>query len=725
MTPAHSGKIRSGLRAFSEPKVRVPVAMILEDLRIERIPSVPEVLVTLLKLCHKPQVEFEELARVIEREPALSGKVLHLAGTACYRQWAEVTQIRRLLVVLGLNTVRRLALTSAVHQYFSQLSPGHESFTAALWFRSLLCAHLARDLARLTGYPAEEEAYLAGLLHRLGQLVLLANFPEPYQDILFMDETEARIEHVERDRFATTAAEVGAELLRRWPTSPFLADAVRYQNFPQSDLGESPPLVKLLNLATRLSRGTGANAGALLPPDLDDRLFGLNATLLAEVFHRARAEVLETARGFAIDLGVGPRRDPSPAREELADYTRNLALLGGTGGMRPACLDTRAALERIRRDLALVFALDEVEFFLCDTTGERLLGQPSSSRPACTGFSLDWRRSASLLGRALREERPLSSFDSDDETEALVDEQLRRLLKTPGLLVLPLIAEQVPLGAVVAGIPSSRCLPLAEWGTGLNLFAGQLALLLLQARETEAARDAEESAGRQWRNLEVRKLLHEVNNPLAVITNYLHVLGLKLGEGGPVKELAVLREELARVGDLLARFKDLEQPPAPGEERLELNRTITDLCAIFADGLFQGKKIRAEFDRDESIPPLALSPGALRQVVMNLLKNAAEALPEGGRIHLATRDRIHKNGALFVELRIGDNGPGLPEQVLNGLFTPVTSAKPGHAGLGLSIVKQLLDQLGAEISCASSPEAGTRFQILLPRTLSREASNHD
>ena len=110
---------------------------------------------------------------------------------------------------------------------------------------------------------------------------------------------------------------------------------------------------------------------------------------------------------------------------------------------------------------------------------------------------------------------------------------------------------------------------------------------------------------------------------------------------------------------------------------------------------------------------------------MNLVKNAAEALPEGGRIHLATRDRIHKNGAFFVELRIGDNGPGLPERVLNGLFTPVASAKPGHAGLGLSIVKQLLDQLGAEISCASSPEAGTRFQILLPRTLPREAPAHD
>jgi nitrogen-specific signal transduction histidine kinase len=354
-----------------------------------------------------------------------------------------------------------------------------------------------------------------------------------------------------------------------------------------------------------------------------------------------------------------------------------------------------------------------------------LLGQPSPAHPACSGYSLDWQSSAGLLGRALREARPLSSFDrSSGETEALVDEQLRRLLKAPGLLVLPLIAGDVPLGVAVAGIPSPRRLPLDEWRTGLNLFAGQLALLLLQVREAEAARETEESAGRQQRNLEVRKLLHEVNNPLAVITNYLHVLGLKLGEDGPVKELAVLREELARVGDLLARFKDLEQPPAPGEERLELNRTIADLCTIFADGLFQGKKIRAELDLDESIPALALSPGALRQVVMNLVKNAAEALPKGGRIDLATRDRIHKNGALFVELRIGDNGPGLPEHVLNELFTPVTSTKPGHAGLGLSIVKQLLDQLGAEISCASGPTTGTRFQILLPRTLPREASAH-
>ncbi len=697
--------------------------MILEKLRFERIPSVPEVLVALLKLCHKPQVEFDELARVIEREPVLSGKILHLAHSACYRQWTEVTHIRRLLVVLGLDTVRQLALTSAVHQHFSQLAPEHERFTAALWFRSLLCAHLARDLARLTGYPAPEEAYLAGLLQRIGQLVLLQNFPEPYRDILFMDESEGRIEKVERDRFATTAAEVGAELLRQWPVSSCLVDAVRYQNFPQDDLSESPSLIKLLNLATRLSRGN--HAGDSLPTNLDDRLFGLNAALLAEAFQKARTEVLETARGFAIDLDGSSQREPSPAQRELAGYARDLALLGGTQASQPYCLEIRAALERIRRDLALVFALDEVEIFLCDPSGERLLGQPSPSHPACSAFALEWSKSPSLLGRALREERPLSSYeDAGPETEALVDEQLRRLLNAPGLLALPLIAERQPLGVAVAGIASASRFPLGERHAGLSLFAGQLARLLHQAREAEATHAAEESAGRQWRELEIRKLLHEVNNPLAVITNYLHVLGLKLGEDGPARELTVLREELARVSDLLARFKDLEQPPAPGTERLELNRAITDLCTIFREGLFQGKGLNAELDLDKTIPPLALSSGALRQVLMNLVKNAAEALPEGGRIHLATRDRIHKNGALFVELRISDNGPGLPEKVLNSLFSPVASDKPGHAGLGLTIVKQLLDQLGAEISCASSPESGTRFQILLPRLLTKETSAH-
>ncbi|MEJ2200319.1 MAG: HDOD domain-containing protein, partial [Desulfuromonadaceae bacterium] len=138
----------------------------------------------LLRLCHQPIVDFDELAKVIEQEPALSAKILQAVNNVFYRQWSEVTNIRRLLVVLGLDRVRQIAVTTAVHQFFSGFRANNETFVTSVWVRSLFCAYIAQDLARLTGYPVADEAYVAGLLHRIGQLVLLQNFPNEYQDVL-------------------------------------------------------------------------------------------------------------------------------------------------------------------------------------------------------------------------------------------------------------------------------------------------------------------------------------------------------------------------------------------------------------------------------------------------------------------------------------------------------------------------------------------------------------
>ncbi|OHB25411.1 MAG: hypothetical protein A2X84_14170 [Desulfuromonadaceae bacterium GWC2_58_13] len=705
--------------------------MTLEELHIEKLPAVPQVLVELLRLCHRTDVEFDDFSRLIEQEPSLSAKILQVANSSYYRQWSEVNHLRRLLVVLGLDSVKQIAVTCAIHQFFSSFSAKEDTFVTSIWVRSLLCAHVARDLARLTASYSEDDAYLAGLLHRIGQLVLLQNFPDKYQDILFMDDPDSVIEQVERALFDASYCEVGAMLIRNWPLHPFVADSVRYQNLPSSSLADASALVKLLNLANRLTRSIVRGPGDGI--DVDDELFGLNAALLTEVFTNARAVVVDSANAFGIDAEpylshVKPNRPAEDmaarqqVRQQLADYVQQAALVGSAQAGRPGLVGQKEAFQRIRRDLAIVFGLHDVGFLLIDDGGRRLTGAADEAgRPTFAELSVALGESTSLVAQSLREQHPRCTLDSTDKAPvSILDQQLRNLFAADGMLFLPLVVEGRPVGVVAAGVSRQGWQRLAPQSCLLSLFAQQMACCLDDVLQVSGAQRRQRDEQREWQRLEVRKIVHEANNPLAVINNYLHVLALKLGSDNPAaREITIIKEEIARVGDILARMRDIDLPEQSKEGALHLNGIIRDLFRLFEGSLFQSHRIKADLDLDDDIPTLATGAGAMKQVMMNLVKNAVEAMPDGGTLRVSTRDKIHKNGALYVELQIRDDGPGLPEQVMSSLFKPVASTKKDHSGLGLTIVKNLLDRLSAEIACSSSATSGTRFQIFLPRTVER------
>jgi signal transduction histidine kinase len=119
---------------------------------------------------------------------------------------------------------------------------------------------------------------------------------------------------------------------------------------------------------------------------------------------------------------------------------------------------------------------------------------------------------------------------------------------------------------------------------------------------------------------------------------------------------------------------------------------------------------------DSSMVAIETNPSAIKQILTNLIKNASEALPSAGRITVETQALVNLNGRNYVEIVISDNGPGIPPEVQEKLFTPVETTKgDSHSGLGLSIVKNLIDELDGSISCRSGAKNGTRFEILIPR----------
>lgn len=676
-----------------------------------RLPSPPAILIELIDSCNDPKVSLDRLAAIIGKDAAISAKVISAAHSPFYRQWQDTGDLNRLLVVLGVESVRSIAITSAVQQFFKQL--GRETGRALdrIWYHSLVCAHCARSLAALSAYPKGEEAYLAGLLHRLGQLALLQAHPETYRLLVERELCGEALLQAEAAAFGYTSPAIAAELIGRWKLRTFIADAVRYQYQPAQAIFESSHLVKLINLAAHLTPFAGKPDNRAL--ERADRLFGLQQAIVEELLQESRQEATGIARGLEIAL---PSQADDPLaqrqREALGERVRQAALFGGLGSTSEKN-DLPGILEQIQRDLDLLFGLDRSCFLLWDTETQSL--QPVDSRPGDDkpppelAFSI--REALSLAGRAFVEQRPRSTLDGEDgNTLGVSERQLLGYLKSDVLIYLPLYDRQQNLGLLAIGTGTDQGHLLGEQHTLLTLFAREAAQVLLcqrQRQETQAAFQ-----------LRVRKIVHEANNPLGIINNYLHILGMKLGEAHPVKaELDIIREEIERVGKIILRMRDIPEETELHEKSVDLNQLIADLNRLFQPSLFIPNNISASLDLDRSMPAIRTQRNHIKQILTNLVKNAVEAMPEGGRLAITTRDRAYLNGKAHVEIEVIDDGPGIPTEIMARLFTPVASTKDtSHSGLGLAIVKNLMDELSGTINCASGPRQGSRFQLYLPRT---------
>jgi signal transduction histidine kinase len=215
--------------------------------------------------------------------------------------------------------------------------------------------------------------------------------------------------------------------------------------------------------------------------------------------------------------------------------------------------------------------------------------------------------------------------------------------------------------------------------------------------------------------LRVSELVHEANNPLNIINNYLATLAHKLGDDSDIQEeLKVLKEEVERTGHILLRLKDLQHSSIDQEPGVEINDEINSLVKLYKSSLFLSHDINCELDLAPELQRNNANRNSFRQILTNLLRNSVEAMKDGGTISIKTTDNVNVNGRDFAEIVIQDNGPGIPAEILKGLFSPVTSTKgSGHSGLGLSITKNLVTEAQGTISCRSN-QNGTSFQILLP-----------
>ena len=333
---------------------------------------------------------------------------------------------------------------------------------------------------------------------------------------------------------------------------------------------------------------------------------------------------------------------------------------------------------------------------------------------------------------------------------SVVEDQLLRLIEADHVVCLPvslpahsMAARGVvrPVGALVCAADAALVAGLRERLGFVSAFMVQAEAGLARASRQMAAVVRERAEEAQQRQQIAQDLVHEVNNPLSIIQNYLSLLDMKLsgGRAGAVADasigddLSVLQEEVARVSRLVQALGHPPVPSVPGSvdanalivEVVRLFRSSAPGIEILAHGHDEAQRVRAP--RDD-----------LKQVLVNLVKNAAEALcgqddtgqpgppPAGSRIVVANNGLVNRDGRLMVELSVRDNGPGMSAERLQRLFGPTSgrgpdtealslSSKPGaDRGRGLAIVQRLVLDMDGLLQCRSSV-IGTSVDLFLPQ----------
>lgn len=213
----------------------------------------------------------------------------------------------------------------------------------------------------------------------------------------------------------------------------------------------------------------------------------------------------------------------------------------------------------------------------------------------------------------------------------------------------------------------------------------------------------------------VRGLAHEIKNPLGGLRGAAQLLQRELPDPALREYTGIIIEQADRLRVLVDR---LLGPQRPGHQQLHNVHSVLEQVRRLVE-LELPPQIHIERDYDPSIPEFEMEPDQLQQAFLNVVRNAAEALAgQSGVIAIKTRTAfqitIHgQRYRLAAEIKITDNGPGVPAAIRDTLFYPMVSGKEGGSGLGLSIAQNLIDQHKGRIDCVSWP-GHTEFTIFLP-----------
>jgi two-component system, NtrC family, sensor histidine kinase HydH len=413
-------------------------------------------------------------------------------------------------------------------------------------------------------------------------------------------------------------------------------------------------------------------------------------------------------------------------RAESARQLSETRLLLDLARTTSAVLDTASILDLAADFLVRLLGVSNCAILLYDDQAKVLRGAAASSayRDFFREVTLPLT-SDDVAARAARERRSIAVED----VEQAAGEGIPAFVHTLGekaLLALPLTSRDELVGVVLVDdtrgprVFGPSLIELAE------ATCGQLSMAIANARLYESlwASYAELAATRAEMVKRERLaalgelsaiVAHEVRNPLGVIFNAVASLRrLVPPQGDASMLLDILAEESDRLNRMVADLLDYTRPREPILHPEHLDRVIQDaLDAARLQGGPGGQAVSVQMDVEPSLPPVPMDRRLIRQALINIIVNAIQAMPQGGVVRVNARREPHA-GRESLRIDVTDQGMGIPAELLHRVFEPFFTTKAQGTGLGLAVVKRILEEHRGEIAVEGSQGQGTTFILRLP-----------
>ena len=202
---------------------------------------------------------------------------------------------------------------------------------------------------------------------------------------------------------------------------------------------------------------------------------------------------------------------------------------------------------------------------------------------------------------------------------------------------------------------------------------------------------------------------HDIRNPLQAITNELYIEKMEINslaesecKENLVESIKSIEENLVYINKIVADLQDFARPLNPKKEQVEVDKAINNALEMITIPAF----VKTEVLADENLPQLSIDSTMIKRILVNLIQNAIQAMPKGGKLTIRAYLQKHQ-----MAIDIEDTGEGIPEEFRSKLFTPLMTTKSKGQGFGLAVVKRMAEAMNGTVTFESEEGKGTKFSL--------------
>ncbi|MHC4415137.1 MAG: HDOD domain-containing protein [Planctomycetota bacterium] len=724
--------------------------------QLDALPTLSPVAVRLLDLTTAEDSEAKDVIALVASDPALSSKVLRLCRCHPQGRASIVTSVDRAVVLLGFEAVRNAVLSVQVFELFDNMpSAGGEvrtdrpTFEREMFWQHSLAVAIASELiveaSPLRATVKRSEAYLSGLLHDLGQLVLHVLLPASFDRVCELAEAHAvSLDEACRRIFGIDSHTAGKRLAEHWHLPHSLGDVLWLHGQPFASLPDLPhrEMIGLVSLADAIVRRQHMTTVGHAPrgEDLHEmcRGLGVDGALIDEIVPRLHEAVQARAESMGLNVKTTSEmllRSVSRANEVLGRLNRTMRQQAAVAEAQTRTLKAITEFHASAMPAGSVVTVGgKVVQSAATALGKGFFGmlyQAKVGQPwQLFQFAVD--------GRVLRSdliEPPFASTaveDLGDDLQVSMQamailpwlsdylgdaDNLRNVRLLPlrcGWGVSALLLHECPIDSSAA---REQIEALSRtWGAALAAAAQHQGAKRLGEQVAEANRVLTETQDQLARSKALAALgevaagaAHEMNNPLAIISGRAQLLAARSED----PELQAVGKQIAeqshQLSDMITSLRAVAEPAVPNRRPVDLAELLERVVEAVRPKRKKESRIRLVVA--EGLPQVLVDPDQIARAVNELVRNAFEADPSK-QIELRVQiDAL--DGRLKIQ--VTDEGPGLSEHALSHAFDPFFSDKPAgrQPGLGLSVARRLVEAHHGRLTLENGPDGGAVATIWL------------